>query len=180
MERRQFIREQISRIEQARAKRLELAPDKGPNAMVRLLARIPGIGIETADTLVHEALTRNLRDRRAIARYAGLTGAPNQSGGFNRDKGLARSSNPRVRRYMIGVAWRFLRLQRECPRVKWFEQRTADARGTRKTMIVALARKLLIALWEPILLCGMKAMLHARVTTTSNRHRRSVFWIMPN
>jgi transposase len=147
MERRQFIREQISRIEQSRAERLELAPDKSPNAMVRLLARIPGIGIETADTLVHEALTRNLRDRRAIARYAGLTGASNQSGGFNRDKGLARSGNPRVRRYMIGVAWRFLRLQRECPLVKWFEQRTADARGTRKTMIVALARKLLIALW---------------------------------
>ena len=115
--------------------------------MVRPLARIPGIGIETADTLIHEALTRNLRDRRAIARIAGLTGAPNQSGGFNRDRGLARSDDPRVRRYMIGVAWRFLLLRRECPLVKWFEQRTADARGTRKTMIVALARKLLIALW---------------------------------
>ncbi len=86
MERRQFIREQISRIEQA-------APGKGPNAMMRLLARISGIGIETADTLVHEVLTRNLRDRRAVARYAGLTGAPNQSGGFNRDKGLP--SRPR-------------------------------------------------------------------------------------
>ena len=147
MERRQLICEQIRRIEQERVKRLEQAPDTGPNAMVHLLARVTGIGIETADTLVREVLTRNLRDRRAVARYGGLTGAPNQSGSFNREKGLARSGNPRVRRCMIGLAWRFVRLQKDSPLVKWFELRTANARGSRKTMIVALARKLLIALW---------------------------------
>ena len=87
MERRQLIGEQISRIEQERVKRLEQAPDAGPNAMVHLLARVTGIGIETAATLVREVLTRNLRDRRAVARYGGLTGAPNQSGSFNREKG---------------------------------------------------------------------------------------------
>ena len=147
MERRQLICEQIRRIEQERVKRLEQAPDTGPNAMVHLLARVTGIGVETADTLVREVLTRNLRDRRAVARYGGLTGAPNQSGSFNREKGLARSGNPRVRRCMIGLAWRFVRLQKDSPLVKWFELRTANARGSRKTMIVALARKLLIALW---------------------------------
>jgi len=147
MERRHLICEQIRRIEQERVKRLEQAPDTGPNAMVHLLARVTGIGIETADTLVREVLTRNLRDRRAVARYGGLTGAPNQSGSFNREKGLARSGNPRVRRCMIGLAWRFVRLQKDSPLVKWFELRTANARGSRKTMIVALARKLLIALW---------------------------------
>ena len=147
MERRQLICEQIRRLEQERVKRLEQAPDTGPNAMVHLLARVTGIGIETADTLVREVLTRNLRDRRAVARYGGLTGAPNQSGSFNREKGLARSGNPRVRRCMIGLAWRFVRLQKDSPLVKWFELRTANARGSRKTMIVALARKLLIALW---------------------------------
>jgi transposase len=147
MERRQLICEQIRRIEQERVKRLEQAPDTGPNAMVHLLARVTGIGVETADTLVREVLTRNLRDRRAVARYGGLTGAPNQSGSFNREKGLARSGNPRVRRCMIGLAWRFVRLHKDSPLVKWFELRTANARASRKTMIVALARKLLIALW---------------------------------
>jgi transposase len=147
MERRQLICEQIRRIEQERVKRLEQAPDTGPNVMVHLLARVMGIGIETADTLVREVLTRNLRDRRAVARYGGLTGAPSRSGNINREKGLARSGNPRVRRCMIGLAWRFVRLQKDSPLVKWFELRTANARGSRKTMIVAVARKLLIALW---------------------------------
>ena len=113
-------------------KRLEQAPDTGPNAMVHLLARVTGIGIETADTLVREVLTRNLRDRRAVARYGGLTGAPNQSGSFSRERGLARSGNPRVRRCMIELAWRFVRLQKGSPLVKWFELRTANTRGSAK------------------------------------------------
>ena len=73
--------------------------------MVRLLARVMGIGIETADMLVQEVLSRNMRDRRAIARYAGLTGSPDESGRKRREKGLARSGNARVRRGMIQLAW---------------------------------------------------------------------------
>ncbi len=75
-----LVREQISSIEKTRAEQLERAPDTGPHAMVRLLARVIGIGIETADMLVREILSRNLRDRRALARYAGLTGSPDESG----------------------------------------------------------------------------------------------------
>src|SRR5439155_1724529 len=78
------------------------------HAMVRLLARVIGIGIETADMLVHEILSRNLRDRKAVARYAGLTGSPDESGARRREKGLARAGNARVRRGMIQLAWRFL------------------------------------------------------------------------
>jgi transposase len=148
MERRQLICEQIRRIEQDRQRRLEQSPDVGPHAMLRLLARVLGIGIETADTLVREILTRALRDRRAVARYGGLTGAPDQSGSMDREKGLARSGNARVRKCMIELAWRFVRFQKDSALVQWFELRTANARGTRKTMIVALARKLLIALWR--------------------------------
>jgi transposase len=129
MERRQLICEQIRRIEQERVERLEQAPNTGPNAMVHLLARVTGIGIETADTLVREVLTRNLRDRRAVARYGGLTGAPNQSGSFNREKGLARSGNPRVRRCMIGLAWRFVRLQKDSPLVKWVRAAHGQCQG---------------------------------------------------
>lgn len=149
MARLRFVREQVEEIETARAEQLEQAPDEKPNAMVRLLARVIGVGIETADMLVHEVLSRDLRDRRAVARYAGLTGVPDESGAKRREKGLAKTGNARVRRGMIQLAWRFLFFQKESALAKWYRGRTADARGgTRKTMIVALARKLLIAFWR--------------------------------
>jgi transposase len=117
--------------------------------MVRLLARVVGVGIETADMLVHEVLSRNMRDRRAVARYAGLTGSPDESGRKRREKGLARAGNARVRRGMIQLAWRFLRFQKDSALAEWYRARTANARaGTRNTLIVALARKLLIDLWR--------------------------------
>ena len=74
--------------------------------MVRLLTRVIGIGIETADLLVHEVLLRDMRDRRAVGRYAGLAGSPQRSGSVGREKGLARSGNARVRRTMVQLAWR--------------------------------------------------------------------------
>src|SRR5471032_1399984 len=107
MERRRLVRDQIRQIEEARLERLEQAPSDGPHAMVRLLARVIGVGIETADMLVQEVLSRNMRDRRAVARYAGLTGSPDESGTKRREKGLARSGNARVRRGLIQLAWRF-------------------------------------------------------------------------
>jgi transposase len=149
LERLRLVRDQIHAIEGERLRRLAAAPDAGPHAMIRLIARVFGIGIETADMLVNEALSRNLRDRRAVARYAGLTGAPDESGKRRREKGLARAGNSRVRRGMIQLAWRFLILQKHSRLAQWFRERTADGRSTtRKTMIVALARKLLIALWR--------------------------------
>jgi transposase len=140
---------QIKEIEEARQKRLEQEPETGPHAMVRHLARVVGVGIETADMLVHEVLSRPMRDRKAVARYAGLTGSPDESGAKRREQGLARAGNARVRRGMIQLAWRFLWFQKESALARWYQARTADSRaGTRKTMIVALARKLLIALWR--------------------------------
>ncbi len=117
--------------------------------MIRLIARVLGIGIETADMLVNEILSRHLRDGKAVARYAGLTGSPDESGRRRRKKGLTRAGNARLRRGVIQLAWRFLRFQKESALAQWFRARTADGRGgTRKTMIVALARKLFIALWR--------------------------------
>src|SRR5271170_4378110 len=78
------------------SERLDQQPETGPHAMVRLLARIVGVGVETADMLVHEVLSRPMRDRRAVARYAGLTGAPDESGAKRREQGLARAGNARV------------------------------------------------------------------------------------
>ena len=148
MVRRRLVSDQIRQIEDARLERLKQAPSDGPHAMVRLLARVIGVGVETADMLVQEVLSRRMRDRRAVARYAGLTGSPDESGRKRREKGLARSGNARVRRGMIQLAWRFLLHQKNSALTKWFRSRTENARGTRKPMIVALARKLLIALWR--------------------------------
>jgi transposase len=148
MVRRRLVSDQIRQIEDARLERLKQAPSDGPHAMVRLLARVIGVGVETADMLVQEVLSRSMRDRRAVARYAGLTGSPDESGRRRREKGLARSGNARVRRGMIQLAWRFLMFQKDSTLAQWFRARTESARGTRKTMIVALARKLLIALWR--------------------------------
>ena len=148
MERRRLVSDQIRQIEDARLERLKQAPSDGRHAMVRLLARVIGVGVETADMLVQEVLSRSLRDRRAVARYAGLTGSPDESGRKRRERGLTRSGNARVRRGMIQLAWRFLMFQKDSTLAQWFRARTESARGTRKTMIVALARKLLIALWR--------------------------------
>lgn len=143
------INDQIAEIEAARIERLRQQPDQARHPMILLLARVIGIGIETADMLVQEVLSRKLRDRRAVARYGGLTGSPEESGARRREKGLAKAGNARVRRGMLQLAWRFLIFQKDSALVQWYRARTADVRGaTRKTMIVALARKLLIALWK--------------------------------
>jgi transposase len=146
-----MIRTQIGEVEHERLDRLERAPEDRTHAMVQLLARVIGIGVETADMLVNEILARKFRDRRAVARYAGLTGAPDESGRRRREKGLARAGNARVRRGMIQLAWRFLMFQKHSALAQWYRARTQDGRGgTRKTMIVALARKLLVALWRMV------------------------------
>jgi len=148
MARLRFVMDQIKEVEETRAQRLEQAPQEKTHAMVRLIARVIGVGIETADMLVHEILSRQLRDRRAVARYAGLTGAPDESGNKRREKGLAKAGNARVRRGMIQLAWRFLVFQKDSALARWYRTRTESAGKKRKTMIVALARKLLIALWR--------------------------------
>jgi len=146
LKRRTLISDQIKAIELAAAQAIERDPT-GPNAMVLMLAQIKGM--ETAQMLVHEVLSRNLRDRRAVARYAGLTGTPDESGSKRREKGIGKAGNPRVRCGLIQLAWRFLMFQPDAALVRWYRERTAGGKGAiKKTMIVALARKLLIALWS--------------------------------
>lgn len=142
------VREQIEAIERDRLARLQQAPQSRSNAMVVLLARVVGVGLETADMLVQEVLSRPLRDRRAVARYAGLTGSPDESGARRREKGLAKSGNARVRRGLIQLAWRFLMFQKGSGLAAWYRCRAEAAPTRRKTLIVALARKLLIAFWR--------------------------------
>ena len=144
LKRRSLLSEQITAIERSAAQAVERDPT-GSNALILLLIK----GLETAQMLVHEVLSRNLRDRRAVARYAGLTGTPDESGSKRREKGISKAGNPRVRRGLIQLAWRFLLFQPDAALVRWYRERTAGGTGAiRKTMIVALARKLLIALWS--------------------------------
>ena len=147
MTRLRFIADQVKQIETARQERLRQAPQQPSNAMVLELERVRGIGAETADMLAHEVLSRNLRDQRAVARYAGLTGSPDESGSRRREKGLAKAGNARVRRGMIQLAWRFLIHQKDSALSQWY-QTCVTAGKKRTTMIVALARKLLVALWR--------------------------------
>ncbi|HUB47336.1 MAG TPA: IS110 family transposase [Acetobacteraceae bacterium] len=114
MARLSFVKQQIKEIEAARLERLRQAPTDGRNSMVRQLTRVVGVGLETADMLVQEVFCRKLRDRKAVARYAGLTGAPDESGQKRRERGLAKSGNARVRRGMLQLAW-----------VSWCTRRTA-------------------------------------------------------
>ena len=128
MVRLRFVVDQIREIEATRRQRLEQHPEQGSYVMVQRLTQIIGVGVETADLLAHEILSRTLRDRRAVARYAGLTGAPDESGARRREKGLARAGNARVRRGMIQLAWRFLMFQKNSALAQWYRARTADAR----------------------------------------------------
>jgi transposase len=129
-----FIKEQIKQIEKTRLEQLERTSPEARNA-TRDLSRIRGLGIETADMLASEVFPREYRDQRAIARSR------------RHEKGLAKAGNARVRRGMIQLAWRFLTHQKDSGLAQWFEARVA-AGMKRKTAIVAMARKLLIALWR--------------------------------
>jgi transposase len=144
-----LIKKQIKAIEQARERRLKEKPDHGTNPMVLKLAKIFGLGLETSDLLTHEVLVRKLRDQRAVGRYAGLTGSPDESGKTRREQGLAKAGNWRVRNSMLELAWRWLKWQKGSDLAQWYRARIVGGNAiVRKKMIVALARKLLIALWR--------------------------------
>ena len=95
------------------------------------------------------ALFRSFGNRRQIAAYAGLAPVPWQSGGIDRDQGIAKAGNPRLRKTMIQLAWLWIRHQPGSAISQWFARRVGTARGrVRRIAIVAVARKLLVALWR--------------------------------
>ena len=106
-------------------------------------------GPEFAAVLWLEALFRSFGNRRQVAAYAGLAPVPWQSGGIDRDQGIAKAGNPRLRKTMIQVAWLWIRHQPGSAISQWFARRVGTARGrVRRIAIVAVARKLLVALWR--------------------------------
>ncbi|MDE0048799.1 MAG: IS110 family transposase [Rhodospirillales bacterium] len=118
-------------------------------AKIATLTQLKGIGENDATVLVHEIFYRGFRNRRELASWVGLTPAPWASGDTQRDQGIDRDGPAWIRAQLIQMAWRWLRYQPDSPLSMWFEKRTAGSRGRmRKVMVVALARKLLIALWR--------------------------------
>ena len=113
------------------------------------LSRLRGIGLTIASVLTNEVFFRTFQNRREIAGYLGLASSPWNSGSVSRDQGIQRSGNPRARQTAIELAWLWLRHQPESGLARWFHERVGASKGRiRRTMIVALARKLMIALWR--------------------------------
>jgi len=111
---------------------------------------------------VREVFARSFRDRKALAGFAGLTGTPFNSGGREREQGISKRGNPRIRRLPIQLAWRWLRHQPERALSLWFVERVGDIKGrVRKIAVVALARKLLVALARKLLVALARKLLVA-------------------
>ncbi|HQT80176.1 MAG TPA: IS110 family transposase [Rhodopila sp.] len=145
-----LIQELIRELEDDRAQALEEAEvaDKMVGK-ITALQRIRGIGENFAAVLAREVFYRTFDNRRQLASYVGITPMPYQSGGMDRDRSISRAGNPRARTTMIQLAWLWLRYQPDSVLAVWFRERVGLLQGrTRRIAIVAMARKLLIALWR--------------------------------
>ena len=117
------------------------------------LTRLRGIGLTFATVLANEVFFRDFRNRREVGGYLGLAPSPWQSGGVRRDQGIAKAGNPRARRTAIELAWLWLRHQPGSALVRWFHERVGTGTGRmRRILLVAMARKLIVALWRYVTL----------------------------
>src|SRR6516164_6381847 len=151
LDRLELVLKLIDHVESARDDVLKKgAPANESERMIRSLTALRSIGPDIATLLVREAFVRQFRNRRALAGYVGLGGTPFSSGGSEREQGIGKDGNRRVRAAMVELAWTWLRWQPDSALSVWFRARVGAMGGgrIRKTMIVALARKLLVALWR--------------------------------
>ncbi len=149
LDRIELLIEQIKDVEQARDAML-VAAETSSQAPA-LLLNLKGIGAEFAAVLWSEGLSRQFDNRRQVAAYAGLAPTPWQSGQIAHDQGVSKSGNPRLRTALIQLAWLWVRHQPDSALSLWFKERVMQNEGRhKKSTIVALARKLLVALWKYI------------------------------
>jgi len=148
VERINLLVEQLGEVEADRRTFLQSSSKRAE--MVLLLGSLRGVGMETAWYLVMEVFAwREIRNRKQLGALAGLTGTPHNSDTTVRDQGISKAGNSRLRALMVEVSWQWLRYQPDSELTLWFQQRFANAGGrARKRGIVAVARKLLIALWR--------------------------------
>ena len=143
-----LVREQLAALEQARATAASPVP-AGMAKRQELLHRLKALGPTFAATLTNEVFYKDFRNRREVAAYCGLTPSPWRSGGIDLEQGISKAGNPRARLKAIELAWLWLRHQPESELSRWFRARTANAgKRAKRIAIVALARKLIVALWR--------------------------------
>ena len=148
LERLELLRRQIAEVEAERDAAAAAESEAGPSP-VALLAGLKAIGPQTAAVLYHEGLYRSFANRREVAAYAGLAPTPWRSGKVAREQGISKAGNPRLRHAMVELAWLWVRHQPESAPSRWFRARVGHERGrVRRVAIVALARRLLVALWR--------------------------------
>ena len=141
--------ELIREVESERDEAAEATPQDQTCLKIAALGRIRGVGDNFAAVLTREVFYRSFDNRRQIASYVGITPMPYQSGSMDRDRRISRAGNPRARTTMIQLAWLWLRYQPGSELAEWFRNRVGTLAGrTRRIAIVAMARKLLIALWR--------------------------------
>ena len=143
-----LVTTQLAVVERARDALIRMDAEERNNPAA-LLLKLKGLGPEFASLLWLESLFRSFGNRRQVAAYGGLAPSPWQSGGVERDQGISKSGNRRLRKTMIELAWFWLRHQPDSALSRWFHARVGAAKGRiRRIAIVALARKLLVALWR--------------------------------
>jgi transposase len=145
----ELVLDQIATLEHDRDAVTEVPASDDASRMIQQLCSLRGIGVQSATTLVREAFVRRFANAKALGSYAGLTATPYNSGGVEREQGIGKAGNRRLRTVMVELAWLWQRYQPGAAQVAWFRERTGSTgRRVRKVMVVALARKLLIALWR--------------------------------
>ncbi|MBY0251281.1 MAG: IS110 family transposase [Methylobacterium organophilum] len=141
----------MSQIKALEAERDALVATDKAAAPAAMLMKLKGVGPEFATVLWSECLFRRFENRRQVAAYAGLAPTPWQSGQIDREQGVSKAGNPRLRATLIQLSWLWLRNQPRSALSLWFEERVKRNGGRlRKPTIVAMARKLLVALWKYI------------------------------
>jgi transposase len=144
-----LVIEQIAAVErECRAARRPAAPG-GAAAKAAQIARLKGFGLVGSEVLAHELFWRPFANRRQVGGYLGITGTPYDSGQRRREQGIGKAGNRRARAIAVELAWLWLRHQPDSALSRWFNDylRGRDGR-IRKIAIVALARKLMVALWR--------------------------------
>ena len=149
LDRLELLLTQIAELEKSRDAVLEEENPDRAASMIQQLAKFRGVGVQSATVLVREGFVREFANGKALGSYAGLTSTPYNSGGIEREQGIGKAGNARLRTLMVELAWLWQRYQPNSAQVGWFRERVGGTgRRMRKVMVVALARKLLIALWR--------------------------------
>ena len=144
-----LLNKQLVELEAKSKAELRAAASSPVEARIKQLIDLKGLGPVSGEKLVNEVFYRSFDNRRQVGSYFGLTGTPYDSGQSRRDQGISKAGNRRARELAIELAWLWLRHQPDSALSRWFRERVRDIKGRiRRIAIVALARKLMVALWR--------------------------------